>query len=646
MKRRTSTSANMNPSLLLEIAKLGLRKALRPFLHHSSPSFMAALVLPPGAVPSIYVEAATLLFCPTLGDYEFPEDFSAQSIDNGGGDDVERKFRLATVMRRTLLFLTSECELPTKFALAVDHYAVMPPPAVDHVIVAARRTGFGKLSLEDAQFLATLPPSLLRSAVKPGRPMSSALRRLRSITAKEANRPEAATTKTTPPSSLDDMVGYEEVKAWSATLSKDVTAWRAGDLPWSEVDRGGVFAGPPGTGKTRLAESIAEACGMHFMPTSAARWQSRGHLGDFLGAMRADFKAAVERGPCLMFLEELDSVGDRDADRSDNRQYVRQAVNGVLEALDEALAKEGVVILGATNNIAAIEPALLRSGRIERVFQIGLPTPEQRVSILARYLRPHQVELPDAHFRLVTEGMTGADLERIARDAKRRSRGQGRALSIDDVMSALPEVRRFDLDELRRIAAHEAGHAIVGLKVLQHRLLGIYISDAKVLDRSRQSIGHTAFERSPKMQTVASEYLSEIAMLLGGIAAEDLVFGAHSDGAGGMPGSDLTIATDLATRMESQMGMGATLMSEIADGARDLQAIRTQRPAIAERVDLILREEFKRARDILSENRTALDRLIETLVEHKALRGEVAVEVVETASYVGGRGGRARRRSK
>lgn len=211
-------------------------------------------------------------------------------------------------------------------------------------------------------------------------------------------------------------------------------------------------------------------------------------------------------------------------------------------------------------------------------------------------------------------------------------------------MFALPKVRQFDLEELKRLAAHEAGHAIVGLKALQHRLLGIYINDAKVLGRSRQSIGHCAFERTPKTQTVALEYLGEIAMLLGGIAAEELVFGAHSDGAGGLPGSDLTTATDLATRMESQLGMGATLMSEIADDSPELQAIRTQRPAVAARVDAILRQEFKRAADILLEYRAALDQLIEMLVEHKALRGEIVVEVVETASHLRRRGGRARRR--
>lgn len=632
MSVRRKTTKTHSKSFLMQIAQLGLRRALRPFLRHTSPSFVAALVLPPGATPHIYVDAATELFTPNLGDYEISDDFSVAYLDASEEKELARKFAMATVLRRTLFLLTSDCDLPTDFMLALDHYCVMPLPSARHFIVTSKKLGLGEIDASDADFLASLSFAQLRSAMTVGRSMATVVRRLRSVK-DEPPRVEAEAIHSKPGLSLDDIVGFSDVKSWARDLAKDVAEWRAGHLPWADVDRGAVFAGPPGTGKTKLAAAVAGACGFHFISTSMARWQAKGHLGDFLAAMRADFNAAAENAPCILHLEELDSIGDRAADSSDNSQYTRKSVNGFLEAVDEAFAKEGVVILGSTNDVSAIDEAVLRSGRIERIFRVGLPTPEERLSILALHLRPHEVQLPVPHVRLVSSGMSGADMEKVARDAKRRARAEGRAVVSDDVLRFLPSTRPFSDAERQRVAVHEGGHAIVGIKLLPHKLVGVSVNDVFVMGRSMQSMGTTSFERAQTTQRSALDYRNEIAMLLGGIAAEELVFGNYSDGAGGLPGSDLAIATDLATRMETHLGFGETLVSEVGDDAAFLRQVRMTRPEILSRVDAVLRGEYRQAEEIISGNRRALDDLVEALLENKVLPGEVVVEIVETADY-------------
>lgn len=626
------TAASQTKSLLMTIARLGLRCALRRFLHPTNPSFVAVLVLPPGATPRVYIDAASELFAPDVGDYEIPTEFNAVFIDNANKGDLEEEFRSATVLQQTLFLLTADSELPTDFRLAIDHYAVMPLPSANHVRLACHCVGLGDISRADAELLAKTSSFRLQSVLTIGRPIASAIGRLRALN----EEPTVKTAKPKTPQdnqSLDDLIGFHDVKEWAGTLARDVAAWQAGDLPWSEVDRGAVFVGSPGTGKTRLCAAIAAACGMTFLSTSPAKWQSKGHLGDFLKAMRADFERAVKQAPCILHLEEIDSIGDRDADTSNNAGYTRTSVNGILEAVDGAFAAQGVVIVGSTNKVEAVDPALLRSGRIERVFRIGLPTPEERMAILASYLEPHEIELPSAFIRLVSNGMSGADLEKIAREAKRKARSENRAPMADDVIRLLPAVRPFDRDELRRIAVHEAGHVVAGLKTMSHHLVGVTINDVELIGPSAQSIGRTTFERARKSQMLASDYLNEAAMLLGGIAAEEVVFGNYSDGAGGLPGTDLALATDIATRLEFQLGLGDTLVSEIVHDNRDLQRIRQQRPDIRARVADVLRAQFERAKEIISKNRIAFDDLVEALLETKALSGEVVVELLETAEY-------------
>lgn len=621
------------PPFLTYVAMCGLRKVLRSFIHPDNPSFVAVLVVPEKGVIANYYEAASLLFKEeSLEEFGLDDGgFTAYHVDDAKEQDRTKSLTHVTLSRRSVVLLSAPCALPDKVSMAADVVDALPPPVPAHFLDAARRHGITEMTSDDALFLSEVHFRDIAAALTLGRPYRSAMRRLRA--GMRDRKVEAAVPKAEPtPTPLEDLVGFDEVREWGLSLGRDIALWKDGKLPWSEVDRGALICGPPGTGKTMLASALADACGLNFVPTSAAKWQAHGHLGDYLKAMRAAFAQATLKAPSLLFIDEVDSIGDRDSDKSDNAGYTRQAVNGVLEAMDGADRLEGVVLLGATNNARVLDPAILRPGRLERVFDIGLPDARQRAAILAQHLRPYDIDLPHTVFDKASVGMSGAELEMVARNAKRRARNAGRPLSAEDVLSSLPSTRALGDDEMRRVCVHEVGHALVGLHTMPDRLVGIFVNDVVVMGRPLQSIGRTMFERRHMTQKLASDYVGEIAMLMGGVAAEDVVFGVHSDGAGGSEGSDLTLATDLATRIECMWGLGSTFVSELAADSANLKALRMRDPEVWRRVEQIVHGQFDRARSILVGHRAALDAMVDELIVRRAMSGEAVMEIIAGAS--------------
>ena len=204
------------------------------------------------------------------------------------------------------------------------------------------------------------------AAMKPGRSVEMVLARLRSLSAKIVQR-----TRSFEVAPLQQMAGYGPAQAWGLQLAQDLSDWRDGQISWSEVDSGLLLSGPPGCGKTIFAASLAKTCNVSLIATSAAQWQAAGHLGDFLKAMRASFSAAVTKAPSLLFIDEIDSIGDRQAFSGDNKAYSVQVVNGLLEAMDGLAGREGVVVIGATNFPGNLDAALTRPGRLDKSW-LGL----------------------------------------------------------------------------------------------------------------------------------------------------------------------------------------------------------------------------------------------------------------------------------
>lgn len=369
----------------------------------------------------------------------------------------------------------------------------------------------------------------------------------------------AEITRPTSPK-LDDLHGYGPAQMWAQQLADDISAYGDGELEWRDVDGGCLLHGPPGTGKTLFASALAASCELPFIASSFAHWQGAkgGHLGDVVGAIRAVFAAANDSAPCILFIDEIDSIPARGSSR-DHNDYWTPIVTCLLECLDGSSRREGVVVLAACNHHEGLDPALVRSGRLDRHFEIGLPGEEDLVRIF-------QHHLPDLDASVITPvatalaGMTsGADVARISREARRSARRAKRDLVAEDLLAiALPVDDRPE--ELRRlIAVHEAGHAVVAMT------FGI-IPRSLTTIRSGNAAGGVVVEHAANGGRLGDIH-RHVTICLAGRAAEEVVFGQVSAGAGGQGGSDLESATVILAKAVGMMGMHNSLVfHDRADG--------------------------------------------------------------------------------
>ncbi len=317
----------------------------------------------------------------------------------------------------------------------------------------------------------------------------------------------------------------------------------------------------------------------------------------------------------ILFVDEFDSFGDREGDDDHARDYRRQVINGMLECLDPVEGREGVIVVGATNNPSVIDRALLRPGRLETLIEIPLPDAAARVAILRHHLHGQAFENDLARYVSASRGWSGADIEKLARDARRLSRRRKVALSEDLLLEVMPARYVLSDGELRNTAVHEAGHAIVAVVLACDVLKHVHIDRDAAVGVGAQSVGRTVFEPELGRVKTASYYDDRIAMLLGGIAAETVVYGCHADGAGGAPSSDLVVASDIATKLERHYGFGEVLSVELGKGDRPLEYLRDRDPELRSLVDGRLKTQLDRAVALLSDRRQELDQLAETLFE-------------------------------
>lgn len=196
-----------------------------------------------------------------------------------------------------------------------------------------------------------------------------------------ASGPAAAPTAVT----VETLHGYGLAKDWALDLKADLALWRAGRLPWSQMSTKLLLSGPPGTGKTTYARALCNTLQIPLAVTSVSTWLEPGYLGDVIRRMRISFEEAQQHAPAILFVDEIDGIGKR-GQNNEYDDYWNAVVNKLLELLDGAIRSEGLIIVGATNHPDVIDPALLRSGRLETRFEIPLPDVDALVGILAHHL--------------------------------------------------------------------------------------------------------------------------------------------------------------------------------------------------------------------------------------------------------------------
>lgn len=631
VNRRTSP-----PPLAIAVARCGVRNALRPFLRRKNVAFVAALLVPENTGNYYRRAVSTILQDPAPVDENGNETTVVFAVTE---QTVEPRTLFERIRHgRQIVIVTEKIEhLPPEFIAGADLVAEVATPTAEHFMAASRDAKLPGMTREYAEFLTTVSFDAIIAVVRPTRPLLNSVRQLRRM-AMRSVAPEPTAEKR-PSLGLEDMHGYGRAKDWGLQLAEDLNAWRAGEISWEDVDRGALLYGPPGCGKTSYARALAATCGVNLIVASAARWQAAGHLGDFLRAMRAVFADARKNAPSLIMIDEFDSFGDRDAPSSDDhhRDYRRQVINGLLECLDPSEGREGVIVVGATNNPDGIDRALLRSGRLETLIEIPLPDGDARTAILRHHLRDLQIEGDLRRFVAATRGWSGADIEKLARDTRRVARRSKGVVTERLLLATLPERYTMTAQELRHTAIHEAGHAIVGALLSCDVLTSVHVEREVSIHGMRQVAGRASFEPSRGIIRSVAHYDDRIAMLLGGIAAETVVFGYHADGAGGAPSSDLALASDLATQAERHYGLGATLAVELGHGNRPLEGLRERDPELRRLVESRLRKQFERAIGILTDRRSELDSLVDILVTRGRATGDevramLSVERTDTAS--------------
>jgi cell division protease FtsH len=562
-------------------------------------SGVIALVVPPGRKAEEFKTCAVAYLFGDV-DREGWENFGYAIVGASDKPDrIEAEFAEKCATKQRAIVLTEVNALPPIVSVALDAVTDIEPVNEDDLREACSHVLRLRVSAKQAKRLLGYPWELMLAALRRASSASDAIRRLETVS------PDTAESKPIVERGfrLDELHGYGPAKEWGLQLATDLEAWRTGKLKWSDVDRGLLLSGPPGVGKTIFAKALADYCGVNFVATSVVQWQAKGHLGDLLKAMRADFALAIDMAPTILLLDELDSIGNRETFSGEYASYSIQVVNALLEALDGSARRDGLVVIGATNYVDKIDAAVRRPGRLDRHVAIGMPGQADRIAIMTQMLGDNAPAGIDA-LGPATQGMAGADLARMVRDAKKLARRADRTVSLDDLMSELPPLIPVEGDFRHMVAVHEVGHALVGIAVNIGTFDCLSISKQLNPRFAVQSGGQAQFYMPALRKRDAQRCLDEICFRLGGIAAERLMFGNHSDGAGIGPTSDLAVATDLALQMETQMGMGARLHHFGSDAWRAFGAANASWPMGA--VEKILRQELARAETIIAGRRAVL----------------------------------------
>jgi cell division protease FtsH len=411
------------------------------------PSFVALISIPITWKLVDVEEAAKIIFKDKLGYCLHPDKKAKRGYDIDVGEYLEA--------RKLVVFVHEGTAVHQDFELAATMRDQLRLGDARHFRALGRLRKCGDVTNAQIEMIARQPSERLDAIYRIGQPAHRAALQL----LKEMPAPHIAqTTKY-----LDVSKGFGDASAWAKELKKDLDNWRDGHLPWSEVDKGCLLYGPPGTGKTKFVAGLAVACNVHLEVASVAKWQSSkdGFLGDMLTAMYKSFAAAKEAAPSILFIDEFDSIGDRTKFSERHSTYSTQVVNALLECLDGIEGREGVIVVGASNNPGRIDGALLRSGRLEKHVHFPMPDASSRAEILAFHLPSLSCDPVLKEIAARMPGSSGADIERVAREARRVARRENRPVSIEDVWSKVPTPAPLDEQEQYRVAVHEAGHAVI-----------------------------------------------------------------------------------------------------------------------------------------------------------------------------------------
>jgi cell division protease FtsH len=442
----------------------------------------------------------------------------------------------------------------------------------------------------------------------------------------------------TPKITFADVAGADEAKVELQEIIEFLKDPQKFTRLGGRLPKGALLVGPPGTGKTLLAKAVAGEAGRPFFSMSGSDFVEM-FVGVGASRVRDLFEQGKSHAPCIIFIDEIDAVGrHRGAGLGGGHDEREQTLNQLLVEMDGFESNDGVILVAATNRPDVLDPALLRPGRFDRQIVVDAPDVRGREGIL----RVHTRKIPlasDVRLEIIakgTPGMAGADLANLVNEAAVLAARRNKTLvdmqdfedAKDKVMLGV-ERRSLVLTEAERklTAYHEAGHAIVAIKIPGSDP----IHKVTIVPRGR-ALGLTASLPEVDRHNYSKDWLiGSLAMFFGGRVAEELIFGADKVTTGA--GNDIERATALARRMVTQFGMSERI-GPLAVGDKEQEIFLgrefAQRREISERtaqmvddeVKRLVDEAYARATEILAQNRELLDRIADALLERETIDRE------------------------
>lgn len=451
-----------------------------------------------------------------------------------------------------------------------------------------------------------------------------------------------AKLSTKPKFKFKDVAGLKEEKEEVEEMIDFLRNPKKFKVMGARIPKGFLLVGPPGTGKTLLAKAVAGEAGVPFFYMSGSDFLEL-YVGVGASRVRDLFKEAKKAAPCLIFIDEIDTIGRRRGSGNGGGHDEReQTLNQLLSEMDGFEDNEGVIVIGATNRADVLDPALLRAGRFDRQVTVDLPNKDERLDILKVHAKnkvlAKEVDLKNIAAR--TPGFSGADLENVLNEgallAVRRNKDQITMLEIDEATDRViggpsKNSKKYTDHEKKVVAYHEAGHAVIGIKLKDaeqvHKITIIPRGDAG---------GYTLMlPKEEKYLATKNELLERIVGLFGGRASEEIYFEDITTGAH----NDFEKATKIARSIVTEYGMsklGPVQYEHRSSGYYLGEEARVKNYSdhvaleIDQEVQKILQECYEKAKKIIKENDKLLKLLANTLLDKETLNKEEIDSLVET----------------
>ena len=439
---------------------------------------------------------------------------------------------------------------------------------------------------------------------------------------------------------FDDVAGEDEAKE---NLT-EVVNYLHDPSKYQEIGasmpKGILLVGPPGTGKTMLAKAVAGEANVPFFSMSGSEFVEM-FVGMGASKVRDLFKQAKEKAPCIVFIDEIDAIGQkRSGGQYGGNDEREQTLNQLLTEMDGFEGNNGVIILAATNRPESLDPALTRPGRFDRRVPVGLPDLKGREAILQVHAKKIKVA-EDVDFNKIARmasGASGAELANIVNEAALRAVRDGRRFatqadleeSIEVVIAGYQKKNAIMTDEEKKIVSyHEIGHALVAAMQTH----SAPVQKITIVPRTSGALGYTMqVEEGNHYLMSKTEMENKIATLTGGRAAEEVVFHSVTTGAS----NDIEQATKLARAMITRYGMSddfdmvalETVNNQYLGGDASLACSAETQTKIDQRVVELVKAQHEKAVNILTENRAKLDELAQYLYEKETITGEEFMNIV------------------